>query len=141
MTPEIEDKTKKRYQEVPGDWINEQMRRSREEFVVFTKSRAAYNSEKSRYNGSLRLQSTNWFTDLFNMKPGEVFSLGDLNEIFPGDQKIGANAFDRPVFPFAIYNQTKYFGPNLDDIDIEEIVAGYGKPMSTMYDLEEGDQA
>jgi len=55
LTPNEKDPKKRRYQEVPGDWINAQMRRSRKEFVTFKAERKIYNKKKAQYNGSLRL--------------------------------------------------------------------------------------
>jgi hypothetical protein len=114
------------------------MRRTRSEFEDFAVARKTYNEKKARYNASLRLQYTNWATDLFDLNPGQLFTLGELNAIFPQAEKIGAAEYERPEFPFAIYNPTDYFGPKLDDIGYDEIKCGYGKPMATMYNLEAG---
>ena len=138
LNPGETDPAKKRYQEVPGDWINESMRKSRKEFEEFHAARKVYNEKKSRYNASLRLQYTNWVTDMIGFRPGQLFSFGELNAIFPQAEKIGASEYARPEFPFAIYNPPEYFGPKLDDIGYDEIKCGYGKPMATMYDLESG---
>lgn len=138
MTPNETDADLKIYQEVPGDWINDQMRRSRDEFKIFAEARSEYNLKKARYNGSLRLQYTNFFTDLFDQRPGQLFSFGELNAIFPQAEKIGASEYTRPDFPFAIYNPPEYYGPKLDNIGYDQIVCGYGKPMATMYELESG---
>ena len=116
------------------------MRRARTEFENFHKERAEYNEKKSRYNASLRLQYTNWVSDLFNMRPGQLFTFGELNAIFPQSEKIGASEYARPEFPFAIYNPLEYFGPKLDDIGYDQIKFGFGKPMATLYNLETGDQ-
>lgn len=50
------------------------------------------------------------------MRPGQVFSLGALNAIFPDAEKVGASEYSRPEYPFAIYNPTEYFGPRLVDV-------------------------
>lgn len=42
LTIDETDPAKKVFQEVPGDWINEQMRRSRDEFEVFAAARKTY---------------------------------------------------------------------------------------------------
>lgn len=73
LTPEEEDPEKKRYQEVPGDWINEMMRRARVEFNVFKEQRAVYQKLRSQYNGALRLggegdavlSAFNWVNAIF----------------------------------------------------------------------------
>lgn len=115
------------------------MARSRKEFVEFAVKRKEYNSRKSRYNSALRLSYTNFITDIFDMKPGDIFSFGDFNAIFPESEKIGPVAeYERPEFPFAIYNPTEYYGAKLDNIGYDEIKSGYGKPMATIYELETG---
>lgn len=56
---------------------------------------------------------------MFDMRPGQLFSFGELNAIFPSSEKIGAFEYNRPEFPFAIYNPVEYYGPNLDNIDYD----------------------
>ena len=112
------------------------MRRSRESFAEFSVARDAYNERKSRYNASLRLLYTNWVSDALGLRAGQLFTLGELNVIFPTAEKIGAQVYARPEFPFAIYNPPEYYGPNLDSITVDQIKCGYGKPMSTLYPLE-----
>ena len=112
------------------------MRLARDSFTKFHEVRDDYNARKSRYNASLRLQYTNFFTDLFDLQAGQLFSFGELNAIFPASEKIGASEYARPEFPFAIYNPTEYYGPNLDNVGYDQIKFGFGKPQASMYKLD-----
>jgi len=114
------------------------MARFRGEFDTYSTAKAEYNLLKSRYNTSLRLYYTNWVNTLFGIQEGQLFSFGALNAIFPNAEKIGATNYARPVYPFNIYNPSAYVGVNLDEITYEEISFGFGKPMASMYTLEEG---
>ena len=133
LTPTEKVAANKKYQEVPGNWINIQMKRSRDEFTKYHSAKAIFDSLKNQYNGAMRLSSGK--AEAYAAPTGA----SALDVVLPKNSKIGGGTFTYPAYPFQVYVPPAYTGPTLSNIGYDQIVFGFGKPMASMYILELGN--